>query len=168
MSFDIYQASIPVFAKTLSNLRSILAKAEAHAQERKIEPQALLQARLFPDMFPLVRQVQIACDSAKGAAARLAGVEVPSHPDTETTFAELYARIDKTRDFVQSVKVEQLQGAAERTIKLEFPQVTLTFTGSEFLLGFGLPNFYFHVTTAYNLLRHNGLEIGKGDFLGMR
>jgi uncharacterized protein len=168
MSFSIYDTSLPVFVKVLRNLRGILVKGQAHADARKIDPQALLGARLFPDMFPLVKQVQVATDNVKGAAARLAGLEVPSYPDNETTFPELLARIDKTIDFIQSIKPEQVQGAAERPITLVFPQMTLNFTGSDYLLGFVLPNLYFHAATTYNLLRHNGVELGKGDFLGMR
>lgn len=168
MSFDVYNASIPVFARALSNLRGILSKAQAHAEARKIDPQALLGARLFPDMHPLVRQVQIATDVCKGGAARLAGIDVPSYPDTETTFAELHARIDKTVAFVNTIKAEQLHGAAERKITLTLPNMTVNLTGMEYLLGFVTPNMYFHVTTTYALLRHNGVELGKADYLGAK
>lgn len=168
MSFDIHRASIPVFAASLGNLKAILRKGEAHAEARKIEPQVLLSARLFPDMFPLTKQVQIATDMVKGGAARLAGIDVPSYADNETTFGDLYARLDKTIGFVNTVKPEQLHGAAERTIALKAGPNTLNFTGSDYLLNFVLPNMYFHIATAYALLRHNGVEIGKGDFLGLR
>jgi len=166
MALSMYQASIPVFVRMLGNLSAILAKAEAYAAARKIEPSVLINARLAPDMFPLSRQIQIATDGAKGCVARLAGLEVPSYPDTETTFAELQARIKKTIDFVQGAKAAQIDGSEERTINIKAGGRDLSFKGQVYLLNFVLPNLYFHITTAYAILRHNGLEIGKMDFLG--
>ena len=166
MILSMYQASAPRFVNTLNNLSGILAKAEAHAAARKIDPAVLLSCRLFPDMFPLTRQIQIACDNAKGPVARLAGLEVPKHEDNEQTFAELQARIAKTIAFVQSVKPAQIDGSEERTIVLKLGPEEVTFNGLQYLLGFALPNFYFHVVTAYNILRHNGVEIGKRDYIG--
>lgn len=166
MSLSMYHASIPPFVRMLGNLSAILHKAEAYAAERKIEPSVLLNARLAPDMYPLVRQVQIATDSVKGCAARLAGIEVPSYADTESSFAEVQARIDKTLTFLQSIAAAQVDGSEARPITLKFPGAELHFTGQDYLLNFVLPNFYFHLTTAYAILRHNGLNIGKMDFLG--
>jgi hypothetical protein len=166
MNISMYQASAPRFANILSNLSGILEKAEAHVEAKKIEPAALIAFRLYPDMYPLARQVQVACDVAKGAVARLAGVEIPQHQDTERSFPELKARIAKTVEFIQSVKPEQVDGTEEKEIVLKLGSREVTFKGMQFLLGFALPNFYFHVTTAYNILRHNGVEIGKRDFLG--
>ena len=152
----------------LAALAGVLAKAEAFASERKIEPAALLQARLFPDMFAFGRQVQIACDTAKGCAARLAGVEPPKHEDTESTFAELAARIHKAREFVSSITAAQVDQSRDKTITLPTPPPypPMVFTGINYLTYFVLPNFYFHITTAYNILRHNGVELGKMDLLG--
>lgn len=166
MPLSMYQASAPRFINTLNNLSAILDKAAAHAEARKIDPLALTAFRLFPDMFPLTRQVQIACDAAKGAVARLAGVEVPKHEDTEKTFDELKERIAKTIAFVRSVKPALIDGSEEKEITLKVGGRDLKFTGMQYLLGFALPNFYFHVTTTYAILRHNGIEIGKTDFLG--
>jgi hypothetical protein len=166
MPITMYQASAPRFANILRNLSAILDKAQAHAEARKIEPAALTQARLYPDMLPLVRQVQIACDTAKGAVARLAGLEVPKHEDTEQTFAELKARIAKTLDFVESAKPAQLDGAEEKEITLKMRGQDVKYKGLQYLLGHAYPNFYFHVTTAYNILRHNGVELGKRDYIG--
>jgi hypothetical protein len=162
----MYSASIPVLVRMLGNLSAILDKAAAHAEAKKIDPQVFLSARLAPDMFALTRQVQIAGDMAKGCAARLAGLEVPSYEDSETSFPELKERIAKTVAFMQSIRPEQLDGSDERTIVLKMRSGELTFNGHDYLLGFVLPNFYFHVTTAYDILRHNGVEIGKMDFLG--
>ena len=162
----MYQASAPRFANTLGNLAAILDKAQAHCDARKIDPLALTGFRLYPDMFPFSRQVQIACDTAKGAVARLAGVEIPKHEDTERTFAELKARIAKTRDFVGSIGAERIDGAEAREIVLPMRSGERRFTGLQYLLGHALPNFYFHVTSAYNILRHNGVEIGKQDYIG--
>jgi len=166
MSFSIYTASAPVFGRILSNLSAILDKAEAHCTARKIAPEALLQFRLYPDMFPLVRQVQIATDMSKGAAARLAGVEVPSYADTETTFEDLRARLAKTNDFIKSLKPEQFDGAEDRTITIKTGGQERSFSGSDYLLHFVLPNFYFHATTTYAILRHCGVELGKKDYVG--
>jgi hypothetical protein len=166
MSISMYDFSIPVIMRGLNNLSAILDKAAAHAAARKFDSVVLAQARLFPDMHPLVRQVQMACDTAKGAAARLAGIEVPKHEDTETTIAELKARIAKTVDFLQSVTAAQLKDAENRAIEIKFPNGSWKFTGIAYLNDFVLPNFYFHVSVAYALLRKNGVEIGKGDFLG--
>lgn len=166
MSVSLYEVSIPVFTLSLSNLSAILDKAESHGEAKKVDPKVIPQARLIVDMLPLSAQIQIACDTAKGAAARLAGVEVPKHEDTEATLPELKARVAKTLDFIKTIKPQQLQGAETREIVLQFPQTTLKFTGINFLTNFALPNFFFHVTMAYALLRKNGVELGKRDFLG--
>ena len=162
----MYQASAPRFANTLKNLSAILDKAKAHAEARKIDEQVLTSSRLFPDMFALARQVQIACDSAKGAVARLAGVEIPKHEDTEKTFDELKERIAKTLAFIATVKAAQIDGTEEKEIVLKLQGKDVPTKGMTNLLGRAWPNFSFHATTAYNILRHNGVEIGKGDFVG--
>jgi uncharacterized protein len=162
----IYDASIPIFIHFLNGLAAILRKAEAHAQARKIDPEAFLKARLFPDMFTFTRQVQLACDFAKGAGARLAGMPVPSFPDEEQTFDDLHQRIRKTIEFLRSLKKDQFEDAATRSVTLRAAGQDLTFKGADYLSGFVLPNFYFHLTTAYGLLRHNGVELGKLDFMG--
>jgi hypothetical protein len=166
MSFTIYEASIPPIVRTLQNLSKILDKAVAQAKAQDKDLNALLDARLAPDMHPFTRQIQIASDTAKGCGARLAGIEPPAMPDTETSFPELQARIAKTIDFLNGLKPEQLAGAEDREVTLKFPQGEMKFSGRDFLTGFALPNFYFHVTTAYALLRHKGIEIGKRDYLG--
>jgi hypothetical protein len=166
MSLSMYQASIPAFVQMLNSLSAILDKAEAHAQKRKIEPDVLLTYRLAPDMLPFVRQIQIAADLAKGAAARLAGVEVPKHDDTEKTFADLKARLAKTVAFVQSFKPSEIDGSEDRDIKLTLGEHTMSFRGQPYLVHFVMPNFYFHCTTAYDILRHCGVELGKRDFIG--
>ena len=166
MTISMYQASAPRFASILRNLSAILDKADAHCAAKKIEPSALTTFRLFPDMFAFTRQVQIACDTAKGAVARLAGADIPKHEDTEQTFAELKARIAKTIDFIESVKPERVDGSEEKEIVLAMRSGERRFKGMQYLLGHAYPNFYFHVTTAYNILRHNGVDIGKADFLG--
>jgi len=166
MSISIYDFSIPVLTHGLTNLSAILDKAAAHAAAKKFDTAVLAQARLFPDMYPLTRQVQIACDTAKGAAGRLAGIEVPKHEDIEVTFADLKARIAKTLDFLKSVTAPQLRDAESRSIELKFPNGSWKFTGITYLNDFVLPNFYFHVSMVYALLRKSGVEIGKGDFLG--
>ncbi len=166
MPISMYQASAPRFVNMLKNLAAILDKAQAHAEARKIDPAVLLASRLYPDMFTLTRQVQVACDNAKGAAARLAGVEVPKHEDTEQTFADLKARIAKTIDFVDSFKPAQIDGSEEKNIHLKLGPLEVDWKGMQYLLGFALPNFYFHVVTAYDILRHNGVEIGKRDYIG--
>jgi hypothetical protein len=162
----MYQASVPGLIRMLGNLSAILDKAAASAESRKIDPAVFIGARLSPNMFPLARQVQVAADTAKRAAALLAGVEVPSFPDTESTFPELKARIEKTVAFLKTFKAEQIDGSEDRTITLPMGQGKLELTGQAFLFNFVLPNFFFHVATAYAILRHNGVEIGKGDYLG--
>ncbi len=166
MSLSMYQASVPVFVRGLTNLRAILQKARDHAEAKKIDPAVLLASRLYPDMYPLTRQVQVASDAAKFCTARLAGAEPPKFDDTETTFDELEARIDKTIAFVQEIDSSKIDGSEERVVTLKTPSRTIEFSGQSYLLHFALPNFYFHVTTAYAILRHNGVEIGKFDYLG--
>jgi hypothetical protein len=166
MSISMYHASAPRFANTLKNLSAILDKAAAHCEAKKIDPAVLLQSRLYPDMFPLLRQVQIASDNAKGAVARLAGVDVPKYEDTEETIADLKQRLAKTIDFVGSFKPAQIDGSEEKDIHLKLGKMEVTWKGMQYLLGFAWPNFYFHAVTAYDILRHNGVEIGKRDFIG--
>lgn len=166
MTISMYQASVPPMIKTLSNLRNLLEKAAAHAEAKKIDPSVLINARLYPDMFPLSRQVQIATDMAKGAASRLAGQEVPKYEDNEATFPELVARLDKTIALLENFKPEDIDGSEDRTITLPMRDRTLTFKGLPYLIDYVLPNVYFHTTTAFAILRHNGVEIGKKDFLG--
>ena len=166
MTISMYQASAPRFANSLKNLSAILDKAQAHAEAKKIDPAVLLASRLYPDMFPLVRQIQIASDSAKGPVARLAGVEVPKYEDTEETIADLKARLAKTIDFVASFKPAQIDGTEDKDIHLKLGSREVDWKGMQYLLGFALPNFYFHVVTAYDILRHNGVEIGKRDYIG--
>jgi uncharacterized protein len=166
MSAMMYELSVATFTRMLTNLGGLLQKAEQYAEQRKIDGRVLAEARLYPDMFPLVRQVQIAGDFAKGCSARLAGLEVPKYEDNETTLADLRARIARTLDFVKSVRPEQLAGSEERTIVHPLRTFTVTMKGLAYLARFALPNFYFHVSTAYDILRHNGLEIGKRDFVG--
>jgi hypothetical protein len=166
MVISMYQASVPIFLQMLNSLSAILDKAEGFATERKIDSAVLLGYRLAPDMFPLSRQVQIATDQAKGCCARLAGVEIPKYADDETTFADLKARIARTIDFVQGFKPGDIDGSEDRDISLTAGSRELRFKGQQYLASFALPNFYFHVTTAYAILRHCGLAIGKRDFLG--
>ncbi len=167
MAISVYRASVPVFVQYLTALSGILKKAAEHCADKKIDPNVLVSARLRPDMFALARQVQIVTDQAKGAAARLSGQELPSYPDTETTFDELQARIAKTLDFVQSVKEADFAGSDDKEIVLTAGSRELKFTGVNYLTTYCLPNFYFHLTTAYAILRHSGVELGKRDFLGM-
>jgi hypothetical protein len=162
----MYQASVPVFRHQIMALSRILAKGEEHANTRKIDHSALIQCRLYPDMFPLARQVQIASDTAKSVAARLAGVEVPSWEDHETTFAQLRERCEKTDKYLATFRPEQIDGSEDRQVVLKLRDNQVTFTGQQYLLGFATPNFYFHITTAYALLRQCGVDIGKRDFLG--
>ncbi len=166
MSLSMYQASVPVFRHQLVALSAILTKAEEHVAARKLDPNALLQCRLFPDMFPLSRQVQIAADAAKGAVARLAGADTPVYEDNETSFAQLKERCSRTEKFIAGFSAEQVDGSEDREIVLAMRSNTVTFKGQQYLLGFALPNFYFHMTTAYAILRHCGVELGKRDFLG--
>jgi len=166
MPISMYLASVPPMLRTLTNLKAILEKAAAHAEARKIDPAVLINARLYPDMFPLSRQIQIATDNAKGAASRLAGIEPAKYEDNESTFQDLIARIDKTIAFLETFKPEQIDGTEDKTVTLPMHDRTLNFKGMPYLLDYVLPNIYFHVTTAYGILRHNGVEIGKQDFLG--
>lgn len=166
MTISMYQASVPPIIKSLTNLRAVLEKAATHAESKKIDPSVLVNARLYPDMFPLSRQVQIATDTAKGGASRLAGKEVPKYEDNEATFPELVARIDKTIALLETFKPDDIDGSEDNTITLPMHDRTLTFKGLPYLLDYVLPNVYFHVTTAYAILRHNGVEVGKKDFLG--
>jgi hypothetical protein len=168
MTHPLYSASVPVFKQMLQALDAILAKTEKHVADRKIEPDALLQARLFPDMFPFMRQVQIACDFAKSVPARLAGVDVPSYEDNERTFAEIRARIAKTLAFAASVDAAKFAGSENREIVLRAgtPRERRFAGGETYLLSYGIPQFFFHLTTAYALLRHNGVELGKKDYMG--
>ena len=161
MALSLYDASIPVYLQMLRNLSAIMDKAEAQGGDLA----AYMEARLAPDMHPFSRQIQMASDAAKGGAARLAGVAPPSMPDTETTWPELKARLQKTIDFLSSIKPEQVNGDETRTVELPLPGRTMTFTAKDFLFNFGLPNFFFHVTTAYGLLRKQGVPLGKMDFL---
>jgi hypothetical protein len=166
MSHLMYRASVPVFTRTLGNLAEILRKAAAHAQARKIDPAVLVNARLFPDMLPLSRQVQIATDHAKNSSSRLAAAERPAFEDNETTFDELQARIAKTIAYVNSLDAARFDGSDERDITLPISGTDVQLKGSDYLFGFVHPNFYFHVTTAYAILRESGIEIGKTDFIG--
>jgi len=167
MAISMYSASVPVFTQMLGSLSALMKKAEAHAGQHNIEADALLGARLFPNMFPLRRQVQIACDFARGVSARLAGVEVPKSPDTEQSFEELQELITKTLSFVASLSQSQFDKSDSREIVTRpgTPKER-RFTGQAYLLTYGLPQFFFHITTAYALLRHNGIELGKGDYMG--
>ena len=167
MTTSLFNTAVPVFNQMLGGLRGVLSKAQAHAESRNIEPDALLQARLFPDMFPLLRQVRVACDFAKSVSARLAGVDVPAYEDNEVGFADLQARIDKTLAFINGLTPLQFEGSATREIisQAGTPKEK-RFAGSSYLLNYGLPHFFFHVTSAYNILRHNGVEVGKKDYIG--
>lgn len=166
MSVSMYQISVPVFARMLSNLAAILEKAAAHCTEKKIDPVTLISFRLYPNMFALVRQVQVAADAAKNASAYLAGVEPPRFENTEQTFAELIERVNKTIDYVNSFTPAQIDGSEEKGISITRGETTVTYRGQDYLLNRALPNMYFHITTAYDILRHNGVELGKKDYLG--
>lgn len=166
MSLSLYSASIPVFIRGLENLGAILTKGQAHADARKIDGSVLVNARLAPDMYPLARQVQIASDAAKGFSARVAGVDVPSYPDTEASFADLQARVEKTIGFLKSLSPDQLDGKDDSDVTYKTHYMEKTFTGQSYLQTFAMPNFFFHITTAYDILRHNGVELGKNDYLG--
>jgi hypothetical protein len=166
MSDIFYDSAVPVFTQFLKALSAILKKAEAYCEAKKIEPDALLGARLFPDMFPLRRQVQLACDFAKGAGARLAGIAVPSFPDEEKSFAELQARITKTLDFLATLDKGQFADSPTRTVTLKIGGQDMSFPGAVYLYRFAFGNFFFHLTTAYDILRHNGLDLGKREFMG--
>jgi len=166
MSISMYAASAPLFLRMLGNLDQLLEKAEANAKERGFDPNVLVTQRLAPDMRPLSAQIQLASDSAKGAMARLSGGAAPSMPDTEATIADLRTRIANTIDYVKSVPASAIDGSEEREVVLKFPNGEMKFTGLAYLTGFVIPNFLFHVTTAYAILRHNGVPLGKMDFLG--
>ena len=166
MSIGMYQLAIPPIVRALENLRHLLSKGAAHCEARKIEPAALIHFRLFPDMRPLTFQVQVACDMAKGCVARLAGLEAPKFEDNEQTFADLESRIERTLAFVRTATAAQIDGTESKAVTLKTPRGDLNFEGLSYVQGFVLPNVYFHTTTAYNILRHNGVEVGKMDFLG--
>lgn len=166
MSLSMYQASVPVYIRMLNNLIAIMEKAAAHCEANKIDPAALLNFRLYPDMFHFTKQVQVAADAAKTGSARLAGVAAPEFDNSEKTFAELIERVKQTIAFLQTLKPEQIDGSEDREIQIKRGETVNTYTGQELLLGRTLPNFYFHVTTAYDILRHNGVALGKKDFLG--
>jgi hypothetical protein len=162
----MFDSSVPNLIHFLKALSAILKKAENHCAARKIDPEAILGARLFPDMFPLRRQVQLVTDFAKGIGARLAGLPVPSYPDVEVSFAELQGRLAKTIEFLGTLTKPHFDGAETRPVAIKVAGQDMNFSGAQYLAGYALPNFYFHLTTAYNILRHNGLEIGKGDYMG--
>jgi len=166
MTISMYQASVPVCIRSLNNLLNILEKGAKHAEEKKIDPVVLINSRLYPDMFPLSRQVQITSDIARRGIAQLAGLEAPKIEDKESTFPELSDRIHQTIAYLETFKPEQIDGSEEKAITLEMRSGSLSFVGQSFLVNFILPNVYFHVTTAYNILRHSGVELGKKDFLG--
>jgi hypothetical protein len=166
MSITMHSASVPVFVRMLGNLDAWLVKAEAHAQAKKFESSVYLAARLAPDMLPFTKQIQIACDGAKFGVARLAGVEAPKHDDTEASLADLRERVRQTIAFVQSVPAAQIDGTEDKDVTIPRRTGSMTLKGEFFLKHYVMPNFYFHVTTAYALLRHNGVELGKMDYLG--
>ena len=166
MSISMYDFAIAPMARMLTQLDRILAKGEEHAREHSIKPEVLVQARLYPNMLPLVAQIRIATDTAKGAAARLSGAEVPKWADDEHSFADLHARVDKALDYLGTFSARQFEGAASRDIRMKVGSRELEFTGADYVTHFVMPNFYFHVTTAYNILRHNGVALGKADYLG--
>lgn len=166
MTISMYAASVPVVNQMLGSLSTILSKAEAHAAAHSINPEVLVQTRLFPDMLPLAKQVQIACDFSKGLCARLSGIEAPKFDDNEVTLADLQARIRKTLDFVATIKPEQINGTEERDITFSFGTNTREFKGMPYLLHYAMPQIVFHVTTAYAILRSNGVDLGKRDFVG--
>jgi hypothetical protein len=166
MTISLHAMSVPIFAKTLGNLATILDKANAHAQAKKIDPSVLLGARLFPDMFALMRQVQLASDFAKGSVARLAGQEPPKYEDNETTIEQLQARINRTIEYIRGFDPKAFEGAETREISLKIRDTVQKYAGLVYLSHIALPNFFFHATTAYDILRHNGVELGKRDFIG--
>ena len=166
MTLSMYQASVPRFVNILGNLSNILDKAQAHIDAKKIADASLTAYRLFPDMLPMTTQVQIACDAAKGVVARLAGVDIPAFEDNEATLADLKARVAKTIAFIQTITPAQIDGTEDKDITIKRGEKETHYKGMQFLLGHAIPNVYFHVTTTYNILRHNGVEIGKRDFLG--
>jgi hypothetical protein len=165
MSF--HDATVPAFLQILGSLSGILSKAEAHCKARNIQPEVLLAARLFPDMLPFSRQIQLACDFAAKGCARLTHGEVPTTPDTERTFDELKARLARTADYLKTFTPAQFEGADSRDVTFPVGPATMTLKGQQFLNAYAFPNFYFHAATAHGILRHNGVEIGKRDFLGV-
>ena len=166
MTLSMYQASVPRFINILGNLNAILDKTQAHVDAKKLDETALTGFRLYPDMLPMARQIMIATDTAKGLAARLAGVDIPVYEDTEKTLAELKARIAKTIAYLQTFTPAQIDGTEDKEIVIKRGDKETRYTGMQFMLGHAVPNFYFHVTTTYAILRHNGVEIGKRDYLG--
>lgn len=166
MAISMYQASVPQLKKMLVNLSAILTKAQEHIAAKGMDGKVLVEARLFPDMFPLAKQVQIACDQVKFGLARLASVEAPKFDDTESTLAQLKERIAKTIAFMDSIQPEQVDGTEAKEIRFSIKEWNFEFVGEQYVLTWVIPNFYFHVTTAYNILRHNGVELGKTDYLG--
>jgi hypothetical protein len=166
MPLSMHRASVPVFVRALKVLATLLEKGEAHAKAQGLDPNDLIAARLTDDMLPLSGQVQRASDASKGAVARLTGVDAPAMPDEEVSFADLQKRVADTLAYIQSVDPKAFEGSEDRTVELKLPGGTLTFTGEDYLLGFALPNFFFHVVTAYDVLRHKGVQIGKLDYLG--
>jgi hypothetical protein len=166
MTISMYQASVPRFVNILGNLMNVLDKAQAYVDAKKLDDDTLTRYRLFPDMLPMATQVRIACDAAKGVVARLAGIDIPVHEDNENTLAALKARIAKTIAFIQTVTPGQIDGTEDKHITTKRGDKETHYKGMQFLLGHAVPNFYFHVTTTYNILRHNGVEIGKRDYLG--
>ena len=166
MAISVFDQTVSAMSRVLLNLDAIVTKAEQYAEEKRINPVVLIQARLYPDMLPFVAQVRIATDTAKGAAARLSGTDMPSWADDEATFEDIHGRIRKALNYLAGFKPEQFEGSETKNIELKLPNRTMQFVGKDYVLGFVIPNVYFHVTTAYNILRHNGLVIGKLDFLG--
>jgi hypothetical protein len=167
MSLSIHDAAVPVFVRAMQSLSGVIEKGRLHAESEKWDPAVVLSTRLYPDMFPLSRQIQVVSDQCKGGASRLAGIEPPKYPDTETTFAELKERLDKTVAFVKGIDPQKFEGADRRAVELKFPNNTLTFkNGWDYLLAFVLPNVYFHSSVAYGILRHYGVKLGKADFMG--
>ncbi len=166
MSISMYQASVPVFTRMLNNLAAILEKAAAHCEAKKIDPASLIGFRLYPDMFAFGKQVQVACDHAKNAAARLTGTDAPEFANDEKTFPELIGRVLKTVEYLESFRPEQIDGTEDKDVVIKRGETVVTYKGQDFLLNRALPNFFFHVTTAYDILRHNGVELGKRDYLG--
>jgi hypothetical protein len=162
----MYTMSVPIFKRMLNNLSAVLDKAVAHIEARKIEPAALLAYRFYPDMLPFTKQIQIACDMAKGCAARLGGIEVPKYDDNESSFSQLQARIQKTIAFIDSVDRQSIEASAEKEIVFPIRGSTVQLSGHDYLTKNVLPNFYFHATVTYAILRHNGVELGKRDFIG--
>jgi uncharacterized protein len=165
---NLYDVSIAPLVRNLQNLKHILQQGELYAEQKKVEPQVILNSRLSIDMYPLTRQVQLVSDMSKGAGARLAGLEIPQYADDETSFEMLYARIDKTIDFLSKIQPAQLEGAESKEVVLTIRKIDLTFTGLDYLQKWAMPNVYFHITTAYNILRHIGVPLGKTDYLGQK